>query len=100
MSIAQKIKESLKSVQQEELPPFPADMEIETVEFFDQEGIMGGSTPLGSFELNRYDDHVFEYIALYLNGVLAYFLEKPGLNEKVLFNRVQNLKGVLNPIGR
>ncbi|WP_013325588.1 hypothetical protein [Gloeothece verrucosa] len=100
MKITEKIKETLKSAKEEKLEPFPADLEIETVEFFDQLGVIGGHTPLGFFELNRYDDHVFEYIAVYVNGTLAYFLEKPGKNEKVLFNRVQNLKSILNPIGR
>ncbi|WP_013325733.1 hypothetical protein [Gloeothece verrucosa] len=99
--ISEKIKQELQSAKQKKLDPLPADLEIETLEFFDQFGIMGGYTPLGSFELERSTNSTLEFIAVYVNGLLAYFLDKPGTNETVLFDRLQNLKnrGILDLIG-
>ncbi len=71
----------------EQLPDLPADYEPEVIEFFDQEGLLLTQTPLGSFESDRPGGHQGEYLAVYLDGQLAFFLEKG----EILLNRLNNL---------
>jgi hypothetical protein len=73
--------------QSRNLPPFPADLDLETLEFFDQLGVLCGRTPLGAFDTTRPVDTPSEFIACYINGELAYYQE----NDQILFNRTQNL---------
>jgi hypothetical protein len=74
-------------VQSRDLPPFPADLNLETLEFFDQHGVLCGQTPIGSFDTIRTAEQESDFIACYINGELAYYQE----NDQVLFNRLENL---------
>lgn len=74
------------------LPDFPDDYEPEIIEFFDQEGILFTQTPLGSFESDRPHQHQGDYLAVYLDGQLAFFLE----NGEILLNRIHHLSQLRN----
>lgn len=73
--------------QAKKLPDFPAYYEPQMIEFFDQEGLLGGQTPLGDYEQFRPHGYQAEYIAVYVDGELGFFLE----NGNVLLNRIKHM---------
>lgn len=96
-------RKDLAQVQGDNLKPFPEDMEIETIEYFDNHGLMMTSSPVGFFETNRYRHQTTEFLATYVNGELGYFHDL--VNDIVIFDRTQKLskklvtERSLNPIG-
>ena len=79
----------LAKVQGDNLKPFPADTDIETMEFFDQYGVLLSRTPVGIIENTRPQGKELDFFAVYINGELGFFLE---LNtDNVLFNRIQEI---------
>jgi len=82
-------RKDLAEVQEKKLNPFPNDLEIETVEYFDELGLMMSRTPVGVIEKTRSKDKEMEFFAVYINGELGYFQEKA--SENPIFNRIQNI---------
>jgi hypothetical protein len=79
----------LANIQNKSLEPFPANTDIETLEFFDQWGVLVSSSPAGIFETHRLKNQKSEFFAVYINGELGYFEEWD--SEIVLYNRIQNI---------
>lgn len=96
-------EQDLQRLQGLALEPFPEDMPVETIEYFDNYGLMISSTPEGFFETKRSDEQITEFVALYVNGELGCFEDV--IKGIILFDRTQKLtkelvtKRSLNPIG-
>lgn len=86
------IREDLKKAKSKQLKPFPSDTQVETLEFFDNHGILLSKTPVDSFQTTRYSDQPSTFLACYINGELGLFVE----NDKTILSRIENIKEIIN----
>lgn len=82
-------KQDLAYLQGENILPFPEDMQIETIEYFDNHGLMIYSTSMDFVENKRYRHQTTEFVATYVNGELGYFHDL--INDIVLLDRTEKL---------
>lgn len=75
------IRQDLQKAQQ--LPILTPGYQPETLEFFDQEGLLLSHTPLGIINCTRPLGHQAQYLAIYVDGEIVFFQE----NQQILLNR-------------
>jgi hypothetical protein len=73
-----------------ELPPLPIDYIPNSIEFFDQVGLLAGIVEGKlAFSYPRKPDYQCNYLAVYLDGQLSFFYLIS--SNKILLNRLNNL---------
>ena len=78
--------------QAQKLPPFPEDYIPQTIEFFDQYGVMVGMVNGEYVEQHeRPADYDPWYLALFFDGEMAFC----GIGSNIVLNRLQNLPELL-----
>lgn len=58
-----------------QLPTIPQGYEPETLEWFDQLGLLWSRTPIGITDCPRPVEHQSQYLAAYVDGEMAFFSE-------------------------
>lgn len=69
------------------LPDFPIDYHPQTIEFFDQNGLLLSQTPLSQTDYPRPENHQAAYLAIYFDGQLGFFSE----GKQIILNRLNDL---------
>jgi hypothetical protein len=64
-----------------------SDFTAQTVEYFDQKGLLFSQSPVGQIDCSRPDRFTPEYLAVYFDGELVFFIEKT----RILLNRIGKL---------